>query len=398
MMPWIHQYVNTDGNVYPCCIANYDIPMGNVNSQTIKEIWNSEEYKHLRLNMINGIKSDNCKKCYVHQNLEEKTETSFRKTVNDDYKEFIDIVEQTNEDGSLPELTLKYFDVRWSNLCNFKCRTCGPMFSSSWSSDYRTYYNDKTIPALLKASTDNNNLLDQFKPYLPNMKAIYFAGGEPLIMDEHYQVLDYLINNGTTDVTLRYSSNVSNLKYKNKSIMEYWKHFPKIELYASIESFGKRAEYIRHGTKWDEVSKNLQTIKNQCDNVDIQYNIVVGLWNCLTISDLLIELESSLLFNPLEDRIVLYKQIDPAWQNLRIIPKELREKSIGKIIHYTNCSNLSLEVKNSLVEIINLLKLPQDEFEKLQQHAKKRISAIDKIRNESFVDTFPELKEWYESI
>ena len=110
----------------------------------------------------------------------------------------------------------------------------------------------------------NDSLYNQFKkPHFKNIKVFYFAGGEPLMTDKHYEILEHLIETGNTKVTLEYNSNVSRLKYKNKSIIDLWNKFENVTVSASLDSWGSRAEYIREGTDWDKVESNLQTIKEK---------------------------------------------------------------------------------------------------------------------------------------
>jgi len=404
IMPWIHQYINTTGDVYPCCTAKYDFPLGNVRTNTIEEVWNSEEYKQLRLNMLQGKKSPHCETCYIHENAtaDDQSPTSFRQWANRDFEEFITQVEETNEDGSIDEMKLRYFDVRWSNICNFKCRTCGDWFSSAWAQEAKANW-EKDNPdyqVFIKATNNNDQLLEQFKPHLPFMKVVYFAGGEPLITPEHYKILDFLIENNSTEALLRYNSNVSVLNYKSKNIIDYWKHFKEIDLYASIDSWGKRAEYIRSGTNWDEVVFNLTKIKNECPNVKIEYNAVVGLWNCMTITDFLEDLEDRGLFDPLTSRATLYRQITPSWQSLKHLPLELRATGIDKINNYIKQRewNISGGLVDRLNEIKEYMAQPLEDTPIPNHIMKSHIDTIDRVRNELFVETFPELRSWYESL
>lgn len=402
MMPWVHLYVNTTGEAFPCCTTMYEYPLGNVKTQTIEEIWNSDEMKKLRLNMLNGKKSPTCGRCYEHADTDPKGKLSYRNWANEEYGEFIDLIDQTQEDGHLPVMNLKHFDVRWSNMCNFKCRTCSDMFSSSWAQEAKATWkkDDPNYKIYIKAKDNNNELLDQFKPYLPGMKTVYFAGGEPLIMDEHYKTLEYLIESGSTDMLLWYNSNASNLHYKNKNITEYWKHFKRIKFCASLDSYGERAEYMRHGTVWKDIISNLQTIKKECPHINIGFNCVVGMWNCLTITDLFDNLvEHGIINLSVENtNISLYRQIDPPQQNAKILPLELRSQGIDKIHDWLNRNKPSGPMRAHLLSIVDYLKMPQETDEELRKRIKHYIIDLDTIRNESFTKTFPELREWYEGL
>ena len=116
ILPWIHIYANADGSVLPCCIGNHQHQLGNVGVNTVKEVWNSEQYKSLRVKMLQG---ETCEECSACNDLERKGILSTRHYKNIEFYKYIPSVNHTNEDGSLDELSLRYFDIRWSNICNF---------------------------------------------------------------------------------------------------------------------------------------------------------------------------------------------------------------------------------------------------------------------------------------
>ena len=198
ILPWIHFYANPDGNVLPCCIGDHNSPLGNVQTQSITEVWNSDSYKQMRLNMLSGDRCVECKSCYQS---EDAGVNSFRQSVNRDYIEFLNFAEDTNPDGSLDTMKLKYLDIRWSNICNFKCRSCSSTYSSSWATEDNKQGQNKQV--FIFAGGKNNDLLyEQIKPYIAEVKEIYFAGGEPLLMDKHYDILEHLIATGNTNIKI----------------------------------------------------------------------------------------------------------------------------------------------------------------------------------------------------
>jgi organic radical activating enzyme len=144
--------------------------------------------------------------------------------LNDEFKEFYDeCMENTNDDGSLKEFKMRYFDIRFSNICNFKCRTCGGGFSSQWEQED---LKSKVTYARVFPKNDNPDFLQDIVEQVPNLKTAYFAGGEPLITEEHYILLEEMIRTKKSDhIQLRYNTNMSNLKFKNKDLLALWKHF-----------------------------------------------------------------------------------------------------------------------------------------------------------------------------
>jgi radical SAM protein with 4Fe4S-binding SPASM domain len=394
MMPFMHMYLNTDGNVLPCCTAQYNLPMGNVREQPIKVVWNSEEYKELRRKIINDEPVESCKNCYLHDKESGGT-NSFRQWANRDFAEHVDIVDYMQPDGYMTEMPLKYFDVRFSNICNYKCRTCGDLFSTSWAQEDNKFRKDKK-PITIHVSNGDPNLLEQFKPYLPEMACVYFAGGEPLITPEHYEILEFLIEQKSTKMLLRYNSNMSVLSYKDKNVIDLWNQFEKVDLYASIDSWGTRAEYIRHGTVWPEVVENLKRIKREAPHVSIQFNSVISLFNVLTVTDFLDAMEAEGLYDPFESRPTLYRAITPPELSMRVLDPETKQLAKDKINNWlAKFPKSPSKVDYALKDIVSYL---DEDHSHLQAKAKWHIDTFDYRRNESFVATFPELKEWYERI
>ena len=128
MFPWLHLNATPKGDIYPCCSNDYTTPFGNTKEITLKEAFNSDKMKQLRLDMLNERKNDICSFCYKH---EEAGPYSFRNYSKEQFaKHFDSIVPTTQEDGTVEDFKMRYFDIRFSNICNFKCRTCGSEFSS----------------------------------------------------------------------------------------------------------------------------------------------------------------------------------------------------------------------------------------------------------------------------
>ena len=251
MMPWVHMHAFPDGRAYPCCLSDYWHPVGDLRKNTMAEIWNQDSYKTMRVNMLKDQTCKECVKCYEQ---EENGFFSLRNDANKTYGHNINEIDKTLTDGTHPEFKIRYWDVRFSNLCNFSCRTCGPIFSSNWYNDHVKLYNRK--PDVLGrdmlrveyTAGDEDAMLEQMLPHIPYLEQVYFAGGEPLIMKEHYFMLEKLIEHNKTDIRILYNTNFSELRFKDKHVFDYWKHFKNVSVGASLDASGTRAELMRKGT------------------------------------------------------------------------------------------------------------------------------------------------------
>jgi MoaA/NifB/PqqE/SkfB family radical SAM enzyme len=322
-----------------------------------------------------------------------------RTWANQLFGKHIDVLDNMGYDGSMPTLDWKYFDVRFSNICNFKCRTCNDHFSSSWVEEdnkHNASEGSNRVTMLQNASSDAYPLMPQILPMMPNMEIINFAGGEPLITPEHYEVLEYLIEQKSTQMQLKYSSNLSGLKYKSKDIIELWKHFPDIMLMASLDSTGARAEYIRSGTVWDNQVANLKKIKEVLPHIKLTFSAVISIFNVLTITDTLDELRDLGVFNMESDDMsppTLYRLTGPAPLNIKVLDAETKQIAIDKLQTWLD-NNLAVRdaIRSNIKDIIDYIK---EDWTHLMPETKKEIDRVDARRGESFIKTFPELERFY---
>lgn len=387
ILPWIHFYANPDGSVLPCCIGDHRKPLGNIQQTSIINVWNNEQYKKMRLNMLEGIRCEECNSCYQS---EDAGVNSFRQSVNKDYAEFFNFADETNADGSLDTMKLKYLDIRWSNICNFKCRSCSSTYSSSWATEDNKQGQNKSV--FIFAGGNNNDLLyDQIKPYISEVKEIYFAGGEPLLMDKHYDILKHLIDINNTDIKIRYNTNLSSLTFKNISVIELWKKFSNVHLNVSLDSWGDRAEYIREGTEWKTIIDNINTVKTNCPHIHLGVSSVVSAFNVYTLP----EFTDYLLDNHLVDAssINFYSLIHPNFYSFDIFDIETKASIIKKLSERNYKNNIKTRINNVIRQLES--STANDE---LRKQFKYHTDHFDSIRNKTFINTFPELSEFYENI
>ena len=136
ILPWIHIHAGPVGAAAPCCISKSASTLdgvGNARTDRLIELVNSKKMNQLRIDMLNGVQNEECKACYDQEKEHIK---SFRISSNEDYSKYVpDVLTNTDIDGSIKDFKLRYFDIRFNNICNFKCRTCGQEFSSQWEQE-----------------------------------------------------------------------------------------------------------------------------------------------------------------------------------------------------------------------------------------------------------------------
>ena len=214
--PWIHLHAYPTGEAYPCCHAEMKPGVvGNCRDNTLEEIWTGEPMKKLRADMLSETPHAACTRCYEQ---EESGFFSGRRSANKHHGHHIKKL-----DDNPFEMT--YWDIRFSNLCNLKCRSCGHIFSSQWYQDQaKLAGNDwkERNTVLNYAGRTETDMWEQLEPHLDYVEQIYFAGGEPLLMEEHYRILDELVRRKRFDVRLIYNTNFTHTDLKGRSVFEYW--------------------------------------------------------------------------------------------------------------------------------------------------------------------------------
>lgn len=392
MYPWISLHLNPIGQPSPCCIANVRSDFGTTASQTLAESVNHPNMKHLRMDLLNEIKNDTCVACYNHESENIK---SARIDVNERFGKFFDTdVASTKPDGHLDDFKMRYYDIRFGNLCNFKCRTCGPAFSSQWEAEM--VKNGTMGPIPFKTSP---SILPEVLEHVPHMVEAYFAGGEPLISEQHYLILEDMIRQGRTDIKLRYNSNISNLKYKDRDLLDLWKHFTHpVEIYASVDHFGERAEYIRHGTDWGVIENNIEKLRNT-KNVMLSMNTVFSVFNALTITDFYAYVYSK---GWLSNAFQLYSMSSPTQLTSNVLPISKKEEAAEKIRKYSTYLQGRMPQftpESGFFYWLNSVErwmFMKHDWEEKKEDFRSTIQAIDDVRGESFVKVFPELADMME--
>lgn len=392
MFPWLHLYVSPKGNVYPCCTTDQSSALGNVKEYSLKEIFNNDKTKEIRLNMLNDKPIDLCRTCY---RIEESSSHSYRNFSKSMFLKYFDeLVDCTKSDGSVEPFQMRYLDIRFSNICNFKCRTCGSECSSQWAAEEKKIDKNKFIT--LHADDHKGTLLQEVLEHIDYVDMVYFAGGEPLIMDEHYLILEELIKRNKNNVTLKYNSNASNLIYKNYDLLDLWSNFNKIELNCSIDHYGEKAEYIRHGTDWGVVESNLIKFRS-LENVNMSISTVLSVFNFVTLADFYYYMKSNNLISPFDFNTYLTFTSNPIYFSGTSLPTVLKnegKESIEGLIPILNSDSYNY---SNYVTLTNFLKqgiefvYSEDTYELSKDTFIKEINLRDNLRNEDFLKVFPEL-------
>lgn len=411
ILPWIHFHGWPNGQVMPCCVADSQMPVSRIEDDvSILDMMNSEKYREMRVKMMNDEYVPECRRCYE---LEAVGTWTMRKSQNAVRGEdCIDILEDTNMDGSIDEFQMRYMDIRFSNLCNMKCRSCGPSCSNLWGEEKIEEYGKEEMLRVFDltdvhvSNNSNGVFMDKLKGHLGDVQECYFAGGEILVTPEHYECLDYWVENNLQDqVHLNYTTNMSKLTYRDKQgtrdLFDYWKQFPNIEIWASLDSIGPEAELIRKGTRWNKIVDNLKRIKEEAPHIRLGFTPTISIWNIWNYHKLFDFLMDEGIMDPnIPPRLNILT--NPEWANIKILPEfaiaKLREIYYAYELKY-DLYNGDAPYNNGMSNTFKVLNAALNECSPNPDKFLEFILENDKMdrsRAEQVIETLPELKEIYE--
>lgn len=380
-LPWVHLHIGTDGNVLPCCQGDHRFPLGNVRDLSPESIFNSPDYVKLRDNMLQGIRSKECISCYKKEEL---SLPSLRMQSNQEWP-----LDASLLTSHVNLESIKFLDIRLSNLCNLKCRMCDGYFSSAIAQEQKELFNKPLVSTL--SAAERRRALDSIINLLPTIEQIYFAGGEPLISSEHYEILNELIRIKRNKITISYNTNFTQLSHKGTSVIDLWQEFSDVNVCASIDARGKVAEYIRHGTNWAVIENNVRLVKSLLPSLKFSVTSAVG---CMNIESL-IELQK-MWHNDKKlniEHFSLTTITSPAYLTVRVLPLEHKHR-LEQIItsHITWCrNNFAEKLATQWSDVLSYM-IAQDDSHYLSEF-RRLTNTLDAYRNESFKEVFPQLQD-----
>lgn len=386
--PWIHLHAYPTGEAYPCCHAEMQYPVGNCKTQTLEEIWAGEPMSVLRDDMLNERKNAACTRCYEQ---EASGFFSGRRSANKHHGHHIKKL-QSNP------FEMTYWDIRFSNLCNLRCRSCGHIFSSQWFQDQAKLAGPEwagTNTVLNFAGRTEIDMWEQLVPHFDYVEQIYFAGGEPLMMDEHYRILEELERRGRFDVRLIYNTNFTQTRLKDRLVFDYWKKFESVAVGASLDAMGPRAEYIRKGTSWSEVEENRRRMLEVCPKVDFYISPTLSIMNAWHLPDFHRTWVNQGLIRPQDLNVNILQ--DPAHYRIDIAPSTYKERLRQRFEEHLDWLRPQDPLQRATVGFESAITfMMSTDNSHLLDIFRSRTQQLDRLRNEHLLDVIPELEILYD--
>jgi len=400
-IPWIFQAPRSNGDLRVCCQANSSEDYGlirktdgtpyNAAGDYLEESRNANIMKSMRLNMLEGKWSSQCVRCRTD---EDNGHHSRRMAENKDWWFDIDEARKvTAEDGTIDGVAIQYYDFRFGNKCNLACRMCGPSDSDKWYEDWEKLVGPKFFDNGGEEITIGDNsafnwheseyFWKQVENNMRNIKRVYFAGGEPTLIQKHYTFLEKCVESGqSSKMTIEYNTNITTLPAR---LLELWTHFKRVIIGASIDGYGDVLEYQRYPVKWDKVYNNMLKIDKLPDNVRCWFSYTVTVFNVHHTTDFINWVDEQ-QFSKL-NRVKHHMAYNPPYLNVQVLPDEYKKYVTDRLdMNNAICKSIS-----SYMNSKSLNKLHWHEFEAIT-------TKLDKIRNQDIKIILPELGKYVKKI
>ena len=357
-VPWTGFYMEPNGKVKPCVLSN-DYT-GHINNTDIEDILHGPENNNIKQTLSLNKPHSNCSNCYK---LEQGNTGLNVRSDRYYYLKALARVPYTSYDTM--DTTLSTVDIRWRNTCNLACVYCGPELSSAWQKELgqTTRVNETQLAKTKQYVLDNAH----------NLKNVYLAGGEPLLMKENSELLDKI----NPDCTIRINTNLSNIQ---GPVFQRASKFKNVHWTISVETMDKEFEYIRYGASWDKFLKNLDTIRSL--DHKISFNMLWFILNPYTIFDTVDFFRS---FGYEQNSFVIGPLTGPTEYDVRNLNdntlKDLETRLKARIQGADNRYLLHNSYVNMLIHL-------DGEFCKQTSKTIQRLKDMDKRRNNNFKNVF----------
>ena len=388
MLPWISVETSPMGTVRPCCMAHEEITdeAGNKYDLTktdIETAYKSQYMQQLRQQFRAGEKPATCNRCWEE---EAAGRTSKRMHTQVRLKELYKEVDWVNDNPD----QLWFVDLKLGNICNLKCRICGSWSSSKWAEEELKY-----MPGVDKKQhiayqwlkqgawpRTTETFWDNMKSLLPNIKYFEFTGGEPWMIQEHFELLQYAVDTGDSrHIDIHYNTNAT--QYPGGH-WDLWKNFGRVDIAFSVDNVGDRFEYERYGAKWQEANIIIDEIhimkKLSAPNITTQLCFTINIQNVYYLDELLAWADTksfgSIYFNMMHS---------PDHMSVQYMTPKAKDLVLNKLkTTFWTTANYQREIDS----VINFIEAGpgSDGSEFLF-----KMKLTDDYRKQSFTDTHPEI-------
>ena len=398
-LPWTAIETTPNGEARVCCLSNTLVtrPDGsayNLQTDSLQEVFQSDYMKSLRQAFLDGKKPSTCNKCW---SVEQAGGKSKRILARDslEHRKVFDPINYSDIDPK----KIQFLDLKLGNICNLKCRICGSWSSSKWAAEQIDYYKKEGQTKEYIKNSEHYRQLQmgqwprktktfwgEIGDILSGVKYFEFTGGEPFMIQEHFDVLRKSVELGYSHEQLIHY-NTNGTQFPEKELKALFPHFKSVHVAFSVDDIEEKFEYQRYPAKWDEVNENINKwdkIKLRYPNITTQVCCTVSVLNVLSLVGMgqwiLTKDFDGWFFNMLHE---------PRHMSITALPKPVKEIIKDKVLN----NNLPTDMYNEIKNAVNRI----DQYDVMDMRGFKNfrfeINRTDLYRNQNFAKTFPELNQ-----
>lgn len=355
--------VHPNGIVKPCCMSRKNFITDNKNqtleSAKIMEFWQGRDRQNFIQRLEQGELVSECSSCWIEEKAGKQS-----KRLRDNQRWGLDNFNSQSQPTVL--------DISMDNLCNLRCRICGPENSSQWVAEESKRLGDK-MPKMFKVSSQWHELID----FSDSIQHIDFSGGEPFYIDGHWQLLKELVSKGRSrDISLHYNTNGTIFPTEHVDLLN---QFKSVDIQISTDGIERKFEYMRHPAVWAEHINNIEQFKNQPWRLGVCFSLSV-----FNINDVF---ETYEFYKSLG--LSFYLNIVHGQHSVQIIPRDLRNQLVRKIeACHSKQDQKDWEEQRSV--IIGYLNSPFDLSWKWQSFWLSTYQR-DQLRQQDYTEVFPDM-------
>jgi hypothetical protein len=421
MAPWVHTYISPQTERRMCCTSREPAQSfsqyidtgagtGKYLPITLDEHWNGEHMKSVRRRMMAGETLPECEVCNDKLLNTNVYRTYFEHLFSHKYDE---IVKSTAEDGSTTMRPVSW-DYRFSNLCNFKCRTCGDMLSSSWESEQRQHNMiNWTKPETAWMKPEVRKQISEFQDTQieaefaqavneHRVEEIYWVGGEPLMYEQHWRYMKQIVDQGDgSRVYARYNTNFSRISYKGVNLFDdILAHLRDWQICASLDGTGAIGEYIRTGLDFEQWLKNFKyglKFQRHPRQMRLDFTLTLpGLFEIGNIQKLSADLGVDILAK------VIFSFSPDIIMSPLALPKHLLHRQIDLIVKDLPTGAM----RDVLLQLKNRPTFEEqwpDTWQENLVKGKRRVLQLEMVRKDTYtleniLEKDPDIHAWYQAI
>ena len=439
-IPWMSQSLRANGDIRVCCQANHGPTGGtlrdasgkvfNARTADLKETRNSELSKEIRRTMMEGKWHPECVRCQTETEAGMRSRQNYEQEIwiNTGEYSWEELLLHTQEDGTIDvdAIDCSFYDIRFGNLCNLRCRMCGPTDSSMWYEDqvklWGPEYKDShgSVKLIKNAKGkyepeinvydwhESDHYWEQMDANISEIRKLYIVGGEPLMIDRHYEFLQKCVDEGHAHkIIVEYNTNLTNVPQR---AWDVWKHFKRINIGASIDGVGEINHYMRYPSHFDKIHENLQKFATAEGNYKVWIAATINVFNALHFPEFMEWIILNKMPKVNDDNwrpiITPHPLHGPRFLNTRMFPKFAKDFIHAKYEEYKPRLTNLIDATDwpdhrkvaSKKEVIKLLDqyssyMYAKDFSDAVPEFWKNVRRLDKIRGHSIEDYVPELYE-----